>query len=104
MHRRPWAASQMTICGITRARPKRRIQPLRCLTAADRALTFTPREADLVAADPNTQRQIRNLDDMIHSSRRNVDNLKQQIKLLQRQESDAKRLPNSSREVSKIQN
>ena len=54
-------------------------------------------------ADPNLQRQIRNLDDMIRASQRSMDNLKQQLRLFERQKGEAKRLPNATREQARIQ-
>jgi DNA repair exonuclease SbcCD ATPase subunit len=55
-----------------------------------------------MAVDANLQRQLRNLDDMIRSSRRNIENIKQQTRLLERQERDAARLPNAGREQQRI--
>ena len=53
-------------------------------------------------ADPNVKRQLRGAEDMRHSLRRNIDNLDQQIRLLQRQDRESARLPDASRVQSGI--
>jgi chromosome segregation ATPase len=53
-------------------------------------------------ADPNLTRQIRSVEDMVRSITRNNDSLRQQVKLLERQLGDVRRMPNSGREESRI--
>jgi chromosome segregation ATPase len=52
--------------------------------------------------DGNLQRQIRNVDDMIRAARGNQDNLRQQIKVLERQDRDLVRLPDARRQRQRI--
>lgn len=52
--------------------------------------------------DPIIMRQIRSAEDMVRSLTRNNDTLRQQIKLLERQLGDVRRMPNSGREAGRI--
>lgn len=55
-----------------------------------------------MATDPNLTRQLRTLDDMTRGAQRNIDNLQQQIRLLERQDRDSARLPDAGRIQQRI--
>lgn len=48
-------------------------------------------------SNPNLSRQNRSFEEMRGSAQRNIDNLSQQIRLLERQDRDSSRLPNAGR-------
>ena len=55
-----------------------------------------------MATDPNIKRQLAGAVDMKKSLERTNDTLRQQIRLFERQEGEARRMPNSDRERARI--